>query len=463
MVAVLVAEVGLTVWLGLYLLVRDPRSVVGRRTAAGLLGYAVALAAWLLAGPGEWLRVLACVPAVAWAGAGVRLLPEAYPHRDRLDAWWRLAAVPLAAVAAVAAMWLGGAYWLLAAVVLGPLLALLVIVGRVARRMRPAPVGGLLAVATLFFSLGAALLVLPAGPLPAGLLPAGLPVTLLLVSIDVDLLALGVAVAWCAAFDAGEALRRDMLRSLLAATGVALVFGGQVALAMIAGPGASTPLVALLLGSVAAAVAVQVLAGPVHGLLDRLVFAGSPELARQRAQLADAAAALPRRDEKVELGELEAAEFARLTRRALSAYGDLARLTASPLTNLPLIDERLALRRAPDQPLERATELKAVLLESIQRLKPRGAQFGTTEEWRYYNALYFPYVLGLRPYRRTVDRRALDPVTREAFDWFVTQVPERTLHNWQNAAARLIAADLSQTGWRSGRAATAGETGSVWQ
>lgn len=44
---------------------------------------------------------------------------------------------------------------------------------------------------------------------------------------------------------------------------------------MIAGPGASTPLVALLLGSVAAAVAVQVLAGPVHGLLDRLVFAGA--------------------------------------------------------------------------------------------------------------------------------------------------------------------------------------------
>jgi hypothetical protein len=39
-------------------------------------------------------------------------------------------------------------------------------------------------------------------------------------------------------------------------------------------------------------------------------------------------------------------------------------------------------------------------------------------------------------------REDLDAEDRRALQWFVTQVPERTLHNWQNAAARLVAADL---------------------
>ena len=91
--------------------------------------------------------------------------------------------------------------------------------------------------------------------------------------------------------------------------------------------------------------------------------------------------------------------FARLTRRALGHYGDLSKLVASPLTALPIIDERLAARGAPDQPLERANELKALLADRIARLKPRdGGDFGTTEQWRHYNALYFPYVVGVRAY-----------------------------------------------------------------
>ena len=39
----------------------------------------------------------------------------------------------------------------------------------------------------------------------------------------------------------------------------------------------------------------------------------------------------------------------------------------------------------------------------------------------------------------------LDPVARQAWQWFVTEVPQRSLHNWQNAAARVIAADLRGT------------------
>ena len=36
----------------------------------------------------------------------------------------------------------------------------------------------------------------------------------------------------------------------------------------------------------------------------------------------------------------------------------------------------------------------------------------------------------------------LDPTARQAWQWLVTEVPQRSLHNWQNTAARLVAADL---------------------
>ncbi len=179
------------------------------------------------------------------------------------------------------------------------------------------------------------------------------------------------------------------------------------------------------------------------GVLDRLVFVGAPAVQRERADLRGAASALPRIKIDLALAEIEEAEFVRLTRRALSHYGDLSRLASSPLVRLPAVVERLAQRGAPDDALERAAELKALLADSVNRLKPRdGGEFGTSDEWRYYNALYFPYVAGLKPYSRRMFAEDLAPPIRQALEWFRASVPERTLHNWQNAAARLIAQDL---------------------
>ena len=159
----------------------------------------------------------------------------------------------------------------------------------------------------------------------------------------------------------------------------------------------------------------------------------------------DAEAALPLRSDNP-LDDVDDETFVRLTRRALGHYGDLSKLVASPLTALPVIDERLARRGAPDQPLERANELKALLADRIAALKPRdGGDFGTTEQWRHYNSLYFPYVVGVRAYAQNATAAGLDPVARQAWQWFVTEVPQRSLHNWQNAAARVIAADLRGT------------------
>ena len=248
------------------------------------------------------------------------------------------------------------------------------------------------------------------------------------------------------AFDEGQALRAGMLRSFVGTVLVAALFGGQALIGIaVVGGGESTTrtvLTVLLFSSLAIAIAITVLADPLAGGLDRLAFIGSPALRADRATLRGTEAALPLRSADL-LAGIDDDSFARLTRRALGHYGDLTKLVASPLTALPAIDQRLTARGLPDQPFERANELKALLADRIAALKPRdGADFGTTEQWRYYNALYFPYVVGVRAYAQNATAAGLDPTARQAWQWLVTEVPQRSLHNWQNAAARVIAADL---------------------
>lgn len=393
----MVVPFGFAWWLGLYLLARDVRKPVLHRTAAGLLAYAVVVA--LDPAP----SVLLAVPAVAWTGTIACWLPP------RFDRWWRLGALPVLAVSVFSP--------LVAAVPLAAAFGLFL-------RHRPARVGGVVAAATLMFGMGDALLLLGFDLLPR---------QALLACVGFDLVLLGVAVAVADAFHEGEAVRADMTRSLIASLGTAFVFGTQVALFMLRPDAHLEP---LLYGTIAAAVAVQVFASPLAAAVDRLAL---PGLAEDRASLREVVDALPRRNP---LAELDGAEFARLTRRALGNYGDLGKLVASPLTNLPAIAERLAARGAADQPVERAVELKALLLESVLRLKPKDGGFGTSDEWRHYNALYFYYVAGIRPYSVRTKREGLDPESKKALAWFVGQVPERTLHNWQNAGAKLVAADL---------------------
>jgi hypothetical protein len=436
-------------WLGLYLLSRDPRKPVLVLAAIGLCGFAlvVALDAVRTATPlhaaaGLLSRIeiyLVAVPSVAWFA----VLVELSRPGDR----WRARTRELLLVAAVAALTLFGAvlagsvegplrpgHWLMFAVISVSTLAAMAVALRRPRRPRRAV--GLAVVATLFFALGNAILIIP-----LGLVPSWVALT----STSFDVLSLGVAVALWDAFDEGQALRADMLRSFAGSVVVAALFGGQVLIGLAltrSEPAAQAALTVLLFTIVAIALAVQVLADPLAGVLDRVAFSKSPVLQADRAALRHTGAALPLRSVDP-LHHVDDESFARLTRRALGHYGDLTKLVASPLTALPVIDERLATRGAPDHPVERANELKAVLADGISRLKPRdGGDFGTTEEWRYYNSLYFPYVVGVRAYAQNATASGLDPTARQAWQWFVTEVPQRSLHNWQNAAARLIAADL---------------------
>jgi hypothetical protein len=435
-------------WLGLYLAARDHRKPVLRAAATGLVGYALAVAveAVRLSTAGTVSEVLGavelyllCVPGLAWLlvllglrGLQVSELSAATgpPGRPALLVW------PYGVVVATIGVTVSGGvgapagvgHVLTAVAIAVPLLA--AVTGVLVRGRLPAR--AVVTVATLFFALGVAALLLPLGLVPSWLA---------LASIGCDLALLGLAVAVFDAFDEGQSLPHDMRRSLLAAAAVSVLFGGQVGLVLVMVQ-RSPLLVAVLFGSIAAAVALQVLATPLAGLLDRLAFAATPALSDDRARLRDTAEALPRRT-GTPVDAFGDEEFARLTRRALSHYGNLSRLVASPLVGLPAIDARLAERGAPDQPLERAAELKLLLAESIARLRPRdGGEFGTSDEWRHYNALHFPYVVGLRPYARLSTPAGLDPVARRAWQWFTTSVPQRSLHNWQNAAARLVAADL---------------------
>lgn len=291
----------------------------------------------------------------------------------------------------------------------------------------------LLLIASLFF-LGSLVLLF----VPQTLLTSDFALMLM----GIDLLMLGISIAMLDAYDEGEALLPDALRSLALTAAAVMVFGGQVAAVMMI-DGASPTLELLLFGVLTAAVIVPVAAPLAQSSLDKLIF--TPQIQTERADLQAVYNALPRRDNALDLLALDEDEFVRLTRRALSYLGDLERLAASPLIHLPVIDSRLASRYLPESTLNRATELKLLLTESVERLKPPSIEaFGVSDEWRYYNALYFPYVAGLKPYRLRMDDDELDAAAQSALNWFQMQVPERTLYNWQNKAAQLIALDLRE-------------------
>ena len=432
-------------WLGLYLLARNPRKLVLVFSAVGLCSFATAVALDAVrtvthsALLGHVEIYLVAVPGVAWFAVLLEIARAGDNGRSR--------AGELLLVGGAGALTLVGAA--LAGTVEGPLrlghvvmcaviststLGAMVVALR--RRTQKIPLVGLIITATLFFALANAILIIPLGVVPSWLA---------LASTSCDVLGLGVAVALWDAFDEGQALRADMLRSFTGTGMVVALLGGQMLVGIALTRDqltAQTALTVLLFTSLAIAASVQVLADPLAGLLDRMVFSRAPLLRAYRATLRRTESALPLRSADP-LDDFDDETFARLTRRALGHYGDLSKLVANPLTALPAIDERLAARGAPDQPLERAIELKALLADRIAQLKPRdGGDFGTTEQWRHYNALYFPYVVGVRAYAQNATAAGLDPTARQAWQWFVTEVPQRSLHNWQTAAARLIAADL---------------------
>ncbi len=442
-------------WLGIYLIARDMSSDRLRWAGLGLISYALAIAMDLLAslasgGTAEQLLqlhwALMLLPATLWAGAVLGLFPEGDVLQPRLARIWGWVIVPVVLLAALlfaigAGLWANdepttAGYLVFGLTSLLPLIALLFLLPHLKNVGSTRRAFGLVLIATLFFSLGAGMIMLSSGLIPH---------ILVLLGIGIDIILLGIAVVMFDAFEQGEALAGDMLRSLAISTLIVLVFGGQIAFVISISSGPSLTMISLLLATITAGLLLQGFAVEIQGLLDRLVFNRMPRLQQERSELREVAKALPKAQRGTDLDEMNEHAFFQATRRALSHYNSLPKLAVNPLNGLPEVSRRIAARGAPDNTLERTHELKNMLSESIERLKPDQAEnFGTSDAWRYYNALHFPYVAGLRLYSRTAIQDSQDPVNRQALDWFQVYVPERTLHNWQNAAARMVAQDLRE-------------------
>ena len=254
--------------------------------------------------------------------------------------------------------------------------------------------------------------------------------------------------AWFDAFDEGETFLPEMIRSLVLTSIIVLIFAGQVGFVIAIQTGLTEAMKLLLTTTIFASIVIAVFGTSLQNKVDELAFARAPKVREERKRLQTESAILSRKDPELNLQAMDEDERSRITRRALSHFGDLTKLASNPLTQLPIIEERLKSRNAADTTLDRAAELKSVLIESITKLKPQQEKsFDTTDEWRFYNSVFYPYVAGLRPYSRNQEKD-LHSYEKDALEWFQSFVPERTLHNWQNTAAKLIANDLWESNWQ---------------
>lgn len=424
-----------TLWFGLYLLARDWHKPGLRFAGLGLVTYALGLAVTALADSSPaWRLIPLLLPSMFWMAATWHLLPDAAPSISGNIVGIGIVGAVLTLIGAV----LNPAVAQIVVMIV-PVLFLLIAAFKIRQAFHtvlPRQPLVTLGTATLFFFLGTALLILPV---------EWLSNEIVLLAISFDLVLLGAALGYLDAYDEGTKLLPDALRSLVAAGLSAGLFGGQVLLFTVVSDSFSTPHLLLLFTVIATAVTLETFSRTLQNALDKLIFADRPQMQDERRLLRSVNAALPRTEDRLDIQNMDEAEFARLTRRAISHYNDLDKLAASPLTHLPIITQRLHQQDISDNHLERAHLLKALLTESILRLKPYSDKdFDSSDDWRYYNSLYFPYVIGLKPYNVRFDDDALDETAQAALDWFQTQVPERTLHNWQTTAGRLIAQHLRE-------------------
>ncbi|GAA1632227.1 hypothetical protein GCM10009828_070110 [Actinoplanes couchii] len=418
--AIAVPAFALTWWLSCYLIGRDPRRASLRWPACGLLSYALGVAVWTVAPGSEAAEILLCVPALCWAGAVVALLPLTPVERRPIDR----GALTLGALFLLIIMFLPQVGRL---VVLAPLVGALVLLWRMRAQVSPVSLPLALTSMAVLYTAGLALLLFPFG----GEVPA-------IAAIGVDLLVFGYLMAVAHAAESGERLGPDVRRSLAGGLTAALLLGVPAGLTIwLAGD--KDVVTVLQFVVVAAGATVAGLGDLVRRAMDRLALGDDSGLRADRSALFLNADALLRRREPRRLEALGEPEFLRLTRRALTDFGDLNRLARSPLTDLPLVGLRLAGRE--DQPRARAGALRAVLRECVSELRPAGP-FGTTDDWRHYNVLQFCCVLGLNPYSRRVRVDGLSREARLVVDWFRRYVPEDVTKQWLREAAMVVAERL---------------------
>lgn len=372
-------------WLGIYLLARDHHRREMRFAGIGLIAYALGLMIAVIIPNFAAYPLLALIPVICWVAALIGLW-----RSHQTDAGEDDAPFPLG-------MWV---------------------------------------ISTILFAMGVTFLVIPQN---------WLRLDIVLILIGADLLILGYRIAALSAREDGESLLPDALRSLANAALWVAIVGGQVLL-MMRLTNAQLELTPLLFGVISAVIILQSASDSINRGVDSVFLRrNTKNPAHERDELRAVYNAISRRDEQINPATLDARELTRLTRRALSNLGDLERLAASPLIYLPLVGDQLAAKGLADNTLNRVQTLRRILIAHIDRLKPLSGTYGISEEWRYFNVIYYPYVLGMKPNRMDDIESADVPHLSDIREWFRAQVPERTLHNWQTKAAQIIARDLLES------------------
>ena len=450
---------GFALWLGLYLLTRDFSNLHLRYASLGLMSYALLVMGNVLyehapnSTAAEWFARLSLPlvisPALFWFMTLLYLLEDL--NRDWLI---QLKRMPWLLIMPAFLIYIASAstniffdykaepptinlgYLLIFALVIpamGTAIWLLIQSRRHTNQKFPL---SLILLATLFFGLSVGILLTPADILPR---------EWLIVAVSLDIFTFGFLVAVLDAFAQGENLRRDMLRALDVSFITSFVFAGQVAFVMHFSTGLTFGMLILLFSILSAAIGLQMFSNPLARLVDELAFSSAIEAKEELKTLRTTANIMTRQKLEINFQTIDNTEFARLTRRALRDFGNLPKLASNPLTQLPLVTERLQVKDRTLTTLERAAELKVLLTERIEALKPpENGGYGVSDEWRFYNALFYPYVVGIRPYSRRTDHSYLEADDKTILEWFRSQVPERTLYNWQKKAAELIAQDLRE-------------------
>lgn len=434
---------GFALWFGLYLLARSDGKPSLASAGLGLLTYAIGVA--LASISRFWPAIaevvssryllLALLPAVYWFGAAASLLPET----GTSDSASRVLLKPLPlTIIGLGVLIVGDSSRLLSG--LAPvifLLAALWWIWKAFRRPLPNTALKILVTATLFFLMSFGLLILPQELVSS---------ELALIAMSGDMILLGYSISKLNAHEEGIALLPDMLPSLSRALIAGGAVGGQFFVLLALNESLTPPLIVLFYTTLATVIGLFTWQGALQKRLDQFLFGRKTRLTQERETLIAVADALPRQDTSLDVLTLDDNEFSRLTRRALSHYNDLSKLVASPLIQLPIISEQLREKGKMDTSLERAHELRSLLEDHILQLRPAtDKDFDTGDDWRYYNALYFPYVLELKPYNVRPAPSHEDHTLQPVMEWFQTYVPERTLYNWQTSAAKLIARQLRET------------------
>jgi hypothetical protein len=331
-------------WFGLYLISRDLTSPRLRFAGLGLISFALGWACTILSSgtPMPALAVtltrtgwaLIVLPACFWTGVLIALLPEDVPFRARLSSIWLYTILPVTALCVLliigtplvftgttGAPQPGFASAVLYALLLLPFVVVLCLAWSVLRSLQPKPARVVFLITVLLFILSTGLFFL---------LQAWLAHTwLFLLFLGCDLFVTGAALAVVDTHERGESLLPDVFRSCDFSFGAALLFAGQVVLVILLGTGFTFPLLALLFTVLATSIAVQMFSNQLATLLDTLAFFNVPQLRKARVELRTAVSVAPRVNYALDLLALDDSEFTRLTRHALSHFGDLSRLATN--------------------------------------------------------------------------------------------------------------------------------------